>query len=35
MHPYHDQPYTAFEANGELYQFTQVPFGVTNDIAAF
>jgi hypothetical protein len=27
--------YTAFEIDGELYQFTRVPFGVTNGAAAF
>lgn len=27
--------YTAFEANGKLYQFTRIPFGVTNGVAAF
>ena len=25
-----DKPYAAFEACGKLYQFTRVPFGVTN-----
>ena len=30
-----DRPYTAFEANGELCQFTRVPFGVINGVAAF
>ena len=30
-----DRPYTAFEAGGELYQFTRIPFGVTNGVAAF
>lgn len=24
------KPYTAFEARGNLYQFTRLPFGVTN-----
>ena len=33
--PESDRPYTAFEANGELYQFTRVPFGVTNGVAVF
>lgn len=27
--------YTAFEACGNLYQFTRIPFGVTNGVAAF
>ena len=27
--------YTAFEANGKLYQFCRVPFGVTNGVACF
>jgi transposase InsO family protein len=27
--------YTAFEANGQLYQFTRMPFGLTNAVAAF
>ena len=30
-----DKPYTAFEAGGGLYQFTHVPFGVTNGVACF
>ena len=30
-----DKPYTAFEACGKLYQFTRVPFGVTNGVACF
>ena len=30
-----DKPYTAFEANGGLYQFCRVPFGVTNGVAVF
>ena len=30
-----DRPYTAFEANGRLYQFKKIPFGVTNGVAAF
>ena len=30
-----DKPYTAFEANGNLYQFTRIPFGVTNGVAVF
>lgn len=30
-----DRIYTAFEADGELYQFTVLPFGVTNAVAVF
>ena len=30
-----DKPYTAFEASGCLYQFTRLPFGVTNGVACF
>ena len=30
-----DKPYTAFEAKGGLYQFTRLPFGVTNSVACF
>lgn len=30
-----EKPYTAFEACGKLYQFTRVPFGVTNGVACF
>ena len=30
-----ERPYTAFEANNGLYQFTRVPFGVTNGVACF
>ena len=30
-----DKPYTAFEANGQLYQFCRIPFGVTNGVACF
>ena len=30
-----DKPYTAFEAKGRLYQFTRLPFGVTNGVACF
>lgn len=30
-----DKPYTAFEANGKLYQFNRIPFGVMNGVAAF
>ncbi|CAG2212498.1 unnamed protein product [Mytilus edulis] len=31
----HEKKYTAFEANGSLYQFRLVPFGVTNGAACF
>ena len=30
-----DKPYKAFEAAGELYQFTRIPFGVSNGVAYF
>ena len=30
-----DKPYTAFEAQNNLYQFTRPPFGVTNGVACF
>jgi hypothetical protein len=30
-----EKPFTAFEANGRLYQFCRVPFGVTNGVACF
>ena len=30
-----EKTYTAFEANGKLYQFLRVPFGVTNGVACF
>ena len=30
-----DKKYTAFEANGRLYQFCRIPFGVTNGVSAF
>ena len=30
-----DKSYTAFEAMGGLYQFTRIPFGVTNGVACF
>ena len=30
-----DKIYTAFEVNGELYQFNRLPFGVTNGVPAF
>ena len=30
-----DRKYTRFEANGRLYQFRRIPFGVTNGVAVF
>ena len=30
-----DRKYTAFEIDGKLYQFTRLPFGVTNGVSAF
>ena len=30
-----DKPYTAFQAGDALYQFTRIPFGVTNGVAFF
>lgn len=30
-----DKPFTAFEANGKLYEFNRIPFGVTNGVAVF
>ena len=30
-----DKPYMAFEANGKLYQFCRILFGVTNGVACF
>ena len=30
-----DRPYTAFEAEGKLYQCTRLPFGVTNSVSFF
>ena len=30
-----DRKFTGFEANGKLYQFCRVPFGVTNGVAVF
>ena len=29
------QKFTAFEANGKLYEFTRIPFDVKNGVAAF
>ena len=33
--PASDRHYTAFEADGALYEFTRIPFGVTNGVACF
>ena len=30
-----EQKYTAFEASGRLFEFTRIPFGVTNGVACF
>ena len=30
-----EQKFTAFEANDKLYEFTRIPFGVKNGVAAF
>ena len=30
-----DCKYTAFEADGQLWEFTSIPFGVTNGVSAF
>ena len=30
-----EKPYTAFEANGKLYEFNRIPFGVTNGVPQF
>ena len=30
-----DKPYTAFEADGKLFQFTRLPFGLTNAVVVF
>ena len=31
----HEKQFTAFEADGNLFQFTRIPFGVTNGVSAF
>ena len=33
--PLEEKQYTAFEADGKLYQFCRVPFGVTNGVSVF
>ena len=30
-----DRKYAVFEANGQLFEFTRFPFGVTNGLPAF
>ena len=30
-----DKKYTAFEANGRLFQFRRIPFGITNGVSPF
>ena len=30
-----DRKYTAFETNGQLFEFTRLPFGVINGLPAF
>ena len=30
-----DRKYTAFEADGQLWEYTRIPFGVTNGVSAF
>ena len=30
-----DMPFTAYERNGRFLEFTRLPFGVTNAVAAF
>ena len=30
-----DRAYTAFEADGKLYQYCRLPFAVTNDVSCF
>ena len=30
-----ERKYTAFEANGKLYEFNRIPFGVKNEVAVF
>ena len=34
LHP-HDMKLTAFEANGRLFHFKRIPFGLTNAVGAF
>ena len=34
LHP-DDKEFTAFQGNGKLYQFTRLPFGLTNAVSAF
>ena len=35
MHTIFKENYTAFQAGDALYQFTRIPFGVTNGVACF
>ena len=30
-----DRKYTAFEVDGQLWEFTVIPFGVTNGVSCF
>ena len=30
-----DRKYTAFESDGQLNQFTRIPFGITNGVSGF
>ena len=30
-----DRPFTAFEACGQLFEFTKLPFGLTNAVSVF
>ena len=34
LHPY-DRKFTSFEANGKLYQYTRLSFGLTNGVSCF
>jgi len=34
LHP-DDRPFTVFEAGSKLYQYTRLPFGVTNGVSFF